>query len=338
MPFSTSNYKTTQTILWGLAIFTTAWIVLVICAAAFSGWKDCLAMIAINAGMFALSRYLIAPISYRSGKPFLYLPILYVATIGVIVYGLLYLSVWLGGGTWEHEGDWEISNLKEVISLLAFPAFLGWMSYLIDRAKIDWDNLLALEAEVLRSHFFPHLLKNTMSALYILAINRPKRAAKIAESLIEIFRYYNDIRGEPTHFLRAEMQQVGNLCAIYRLKRSKKLRLVIDCAKEIVYNIKVPAMLLMTLIENCCLYGVVNDPKQPIRLTLDLLSDGRLYMHLSNFRKEGRKTSKESTQLGLPLIKSLLKIYGEDNRIDVMDDANVFTVIMLWKDEELMVS
>ncbi|TJY68399.1 hypothetical protein FAZ19_03850 [Sphingobacterium alkalisoli] len=335
MPFRKSNYKTTQIILWCLAIFVTAWIVLGLCAAAFSGWNDFIAMLAINIGLFALSRYLIAPVSYSNRKPFLYLPILYVVTIGIVFFGLLCVSVWLGAATWEHEGDWEISNLNEVISLLVLPAFLGWMSYLIDRAKIDWDNLLALEAEVLRSHFFPHFLKNTLSAFQILAIKKPNRAAKIAEPLMQIFRYYNDIHDQQTHPLGTEMEQLENLCKIYRIQRSKKLRLVIRCAKEAVYNIKVPAMLLMTLIENCCLYGIVDDPKRPLHLTLDLLPDGRLYMCLTNFRKQGRTTSEESTQLGLPLIKSLLKIYGEENRIDVIDDTKVFTVMVLWKDVEL---
>lgn len=334
MPFRKSNYKTTQIILWCLAILVTAWIVLVICAAAFAGWKDCVAMVAINAMLFALSRYFIAPTGYSYRRPFSYLLSLYLLTLGAVFYLLLEVSVWLGGGTWEQEGDWEIGNMHEVILLLAMPAFLGWISYLLDRAKVDWDRLLALEAEVLRSHFFPHFLKNTLSALQILAIKKPKRAAKIAEPLIEIFRYYNDIRDQQTHPLGAEMEQLENLCKTYRLQRSKKLRLVIRCAKEAVYNIKVPAMLLMTLIENCCLYGIVDDPKRPIHLTLDLLPDGRLYMCLINFRKAGRSTSEESTQLGLPLIKSLLKIYGEDNRIDVIDDTKVFTVMVLWKDME----
>jgi len=124
----------------------------------------------------------------------------------------------------------------------------------IDRTSLD-AALQRAHLKLLRAQIEPHFLFNTLSAVRALA--RVDRAATV-EMLDNLMRYFEaalprlDAEEVP---LVQEMQLVDAYLGIYRVRMGARLGYEISLPKNL-ENVRVPTMVLLTLVENALKHGV----------------------------------------------------------------------------------
>jgi hypothetical protein len=191
------------------------------------------------------------------------------------------------------------SQLSPVFFLYSF---MGWGKYIliwtslyhlfhysersarIELEKTQMERLLAeMELQRLRSQLNPHFLFNALNSLRALVLEDPKKAqaglTKLAGLLRQALR--NDRQG--TVPLNRELQTVRDYLELESLRLEDRLALEWDLAPG-TDHAPVPAMLLLTLVENAIKHGIATLPHGgTVRLRSRPTDDGqRLVVELFN--------------------------------------------------------
>jgi hypothetical protein len=124
----------------------------------------------------------------------------------------------------------------------------------IDRATLDAE-LKRARLQLLRAQIEPHFLFNTLSA--VRSLSRTDRAATI-EMLDNLMRYFTaalpQLRQEEAP-LAEEMRLIDSYLGIYRVRMGARLAYEVALPKNLA-NLRVPTMMLLTLVENALKHGV----------------------------------------------------------------------------------
>ncbi len=124
----------------------------------------------------------------------------------------------------------------------------------IDRTSLDAE-LQRAHLKLLRAQIEPHFLFNSLSAVRALA--RVDRAGTV-EMLDNLMRYFEAALPrlqEEEASLMQEMQLVDAYLSIYRVRMGARLAYEVSLPKNLV-NLRVPTMMLLTLVENALKHGV----------------------------------------------------------------------------------
>ena len=156
--------------------------------------------------------------------------------------------------------------LSEDVALLSSLA--ETLSFLLDNLRLREDRAqrqrreqdLLLEAErselrALRAQVNPHFMFNALNTIAGLIPRRPERAERTIEQLAEVFRY--TLRRSEREWvpLDEELEAVRAYLAIERTRFGDRLELTIRAGDE-TENVRIPAMLVQTLVENAVKHGI----------------------------------------------------------------------------------
>jgi hypothetical protein len=127
--------------------------------------------------------------------------------------------------------------------------------------------VLAAELKALQAQVEPHFLYNTLANTRYLARQDPERAAQMLEHLIAyLHSALPDMRSHESTLGR-EFDLAGHYLALMAIRFGERLRYRLDCPDALV-GMRVPPLLLMTLVENAVKHGVERKPG-PVIVTLD---------------------------------------------------------------------
>ena len=173
--------------------------------------------------------------------------------------------LWIEGVRWT----WDWSSLGYALDGLLTPglvvAVLAYHSdrreaadelikSQISRTSLDTE-LMQARLQLLRAQVEPHFLFNTLSV--VRALSRSDRRATVAmlENLIRYFEAALPRLRDSEVALSEELKLVDAYLAIYRARMGTRLVYEIDTRDEL-GELKVPAMMLLTLVENALKHGV----------------------------------------------------------------------------------
>lgn len=169
----------------------------------------------------------------------------------------------------KYHYSWDVSHIAQLLAaVLTTSLVVGVCAYhshsrgaaaallrtQIDRASLDAE-LQRAHLKLLRAQIEPHFLFNSLSAVRALA--RVDRAGTV-EMLDNLIRYFEsalprlDAEEVP---LAQEMQLVDAYLGIYRVRMGARLGYEIALPKNL-ENVRVPTMMLLTLVENALKHGV----------------------------------------------------------------------------------
>jgi len=111
------------------------------------------------------------------------------------------------------------------------------------------------ELKALRAQINPHFLFNALNAIAGLIHKDPFRADQTVEQLADIFRY--TLRGSESEWalLEDEMDFARSYLEVERARFGEKLRVEIEATADVL-GLRIPTMMVQTLVENAVKHGV----------------------------------------------------------------------------------
>lgn len=319
----------------GVCLFLVYAYVIKIANYAFSGWVDFLFMLLTLGTIFLLAIYWILP-KAMAGKRY---PLVYII-LGFMLADLLVfvlsigISILLGGFVWD--GNWDISNYEHVFMAYIATNLFSLLYYMVRHGILNWGEqqrqhveLLKLRQQVARQQFFPHFMKNTLSALRALSRRDRARSIRCADLLTALFMYC--VKNRDTRFvlLEEELEQVDRLLEIYSLRQDDSdIMLDIRMGLGISKKTSIPYMLLLTLIENACEYGICTDEHRPILVDIFCITPGSLTIRVMNWIPEVQKHNPAATGQGLKLLQDYVVALDPKNTICVEQAGQCFEVVI----------
>ncbi len=179
----------------------------------------------------------------------------------------------------------------------------------IRRTSLDSD-LMQAQLQLLRAQIEPHFLFNTLSVVRALARNDRAATVTMLDNLIRYFEAALPRLRESEVALSQELELVEAYLAIYRARMGSRLTYELDASAE-VGSIKVPSMMLLTLVENALKHGVGPTVEGGrIRVSANC-EEGRLLLQVAD---SGRGLDvRQGHGIGLANIRQrLLMMYGDD--------------------------
>jgi signal transduction histidine kinase len=194
----------------------------------------------------------------------------------------------------------------------------------LQQARIEAEKL-KVEAELqhLRSQINPHFLFNSLNNIYALAYEKSDKILPALEGLSDVLRYALYENADMVPF-KKEWKKVLQLISLENLRLEHPVDFKIDISPE-VYQVNVPPLVLMPLIENVYKHGDLQAKESPCSINA-FLEGNTLKFEVSN--QIGTKPQKDATSgIGLKNIeKRLHHLYGEKARIRISENEAIFTI------------
>jgi hypothetical protein len=183
-------------------------------------------------------------------------------------------------------------------------------------------------ANFLTAQIYPHFVKNTLHG--VVGKARKRGDSNVVDSvglLSELMDYTTEqINAKnATVYVKKELKQVEKLLALIRLQKQNEG--VIGYSKSgYSKGEKIPAITLLTFMENVFKYGVIS-AEHPLQISADYLAQG--FVFTCRNRKKNLSSSMRSSKIGLENIKQRLDMYIPDQyELRVNEDEAYFEVLL----------
>ncbi len=159
----------------------------------------------------------------------------------------------------------------------------GKSAYL--QAELEAKSRQATQAQLklLQSQLDPHMLFNTLANLRALIGQEPDRAVQMLDQLGDFLRATLSASRAQEHSLAAEFDRLRDYLALMQIRLGKRLRFHLDLPSELAH-IKVPTLILQSLVENAVLHGIepkvgggtvwITASQNKAQLVLQVMDDG----------------------------------------------------------------
>jgi len=143
--------------------------------------------------------------------------------------------------------------------------------------------LQSAELKLLKSQLNPHFLFNSLNSVRALIAEDPSRARDAVTQLAGLLRYTLRSDHEELVTLERELKTVGDYLALESLRLGARLRIEFDIAAD-AQNIRVPVMLLQTVVENAIKHGIAELPGGGVLRISAIVRDDALHVEVQNPR------------------------------------------------------
>jgi two-component system, LytTR family, sensor kinase len=211
------------------------------------------------------------------------------------------------------EKKWQGQNQK----------ILEQRTFQLEKEKMQADYLF------LKAQINPHFLHNTLNFLYARSLPYSSELSEGILTLSEIMRYSLDKEEDEDGkvLLSKEIEHVHHIIKIQQLRFGNSLQVIFTLRGDPAGHRILP-FILITLAENAFKHGDLKSTDSPVRLELDISTDGRLHFFCSNKKKTGPKEL--STGIGLDNTRKRLELsYGENYSLYIKDQRELFTVDLI---------
>jgi hypothetical protein len=141
--------------------------------------------------------------------------------------------------------------------------------------------LQASELRLLKSQLNPHFLFNALNAVRALIANEPARAQSAVTQLARTLRYTLGSGQGELVTLDQELATVEDYLALEALRLGERLRVDMDVAPQ-ARKVRIPVMLMQTLVENAIKHGIAELPEGGVLLIRARTADGALLLEVEN--------------------------------------------------------
>lgn len=180
---------------------------------------------------------------------------------------------------------------------------------------------LKSELNLLKAQVNPHFLYNTLNYFYIKSYEYSEELAESIRKLSDIMRYSLKTT-EIVSDLDEEIECVKMLISLHQVRYSNNLCIVFE--QNTAYKKNILPLILITLVENAFKHGKLNDPKIPLKISIETTLESIIFF-ISN-KKNNRKNFKKTTSLGLQNIRTRLDLYYQkDSEMTIEEDEINYT-------------
>lgn len=229
------------------------------------------------------------------------------------LYGLAYYLVFRTIKTERRLRETEVANL-----LLEKKALVTEM----EKTEIHRQKLQA-EYNQLKAQINPHFLFNTLSLIYNEVTPHSRRATLAVEALSDMMRYslHQPAAADGLAALDDEVAHIDNYLLLLQMRYGGGLH--IQYTKEgNLAGWRLPPHLLITLVENACKHGELNNAAHPLQITLQA---GPQQLQFEVYNKTGG-VKNPGSGIGLPYIQQRLQAqYGAGHSFTYAENNGFFT-------------
>lgn len=143
--------------------------------------------------------------------------------------------------------------------------------------------LQSAELRLLKSQLNPHFLFNSLNSVRALIAEDPSRARDAVTQLAGLLRYTLRSDHEELVTLERELETVGDYLALESLRFGDRMRVELDIAMG-AQDIRVPVMLLQTVVENAIKHGIAELPGGGVLRVSAIICDNALHVEVQNPR------------------------------------------------------
>ena len=201
----------------------------------------------------------------------------------------------------------------------------------LNRSEIERFRLMTsvkeAELRALKSQVNPHFIFNSLNSLRALIDEDPARARKAVTQLANLLRYSLQSGQMETVPFEDELDIVNDYLALEQVRHEERLRLRLDIAPDAL-QLRIPPMLLQTLVENAVKYGISPRPEGGEIAIVARNWGGALRIQVSNPGQVATGGRESSTGLGLRNAAERLRlICGERATLRLRSDRDPAQVV-----------
>jgi two-component system LytT family sensor kinase len=190
------------------------------------------------------------------------------------------------------------------------------------------NDVVKAELAFLKSQINPHFLYNTLNYVYSLAIPVSDKIADAVLKLSDLMRYTLSESTTGLVPLSKEIDYVKNYIALFKMRFEPLFYVQFDI-DGINEQQEIASLVLIPFVENAFKHGVVNDEKNPIKISLKG-KDKTIFFEVSNKINRGQKDT--SSGIGLLNIQRRLSlIYPDRHELAIYNDGNIYKTVLTIK-------
>jgi two-component system LytT family sensor kinase len=296
-----------------------------------------IAVYTVNIGFFYLNAHVVFP-SAVAGQRVNYAKLILMILVEIIIYiffklFFIFIFKWLGLPTTPHYTSFTMffySIVTRALNLLALSTGYWFaLSTYYNRKKIIQleevrlrdevqtqtleKTLLATENAYLKSQINPHFLLNTLNFLYNSVLKYSEQVADSFMTLSEIMRYaLTNADADGKVWLEEELDNISNFIKLNQARFNQRLRLDFEIEGDS-EGLRVPPLILMTLVENVFKYGDLLNADHPAKINA-YIDGNNLTFITQNLRR--KNVLERSHGIGLQNIKSRLSAFEYSLTVD----------------------
>jgi hypothetical protein len=231
-----------------------------------------------------------------------------------VVFGGHLDPVWRWGPSAVLSWTWSVM----LWSLIYFAVhyFERWRQLELEKLQLA---IVAKEAQLqgLMAQLQPHFLFNCLNSVRALIVEDPAKAQATVTALSSLMRYSLQATTDSTVTLATELEMVRTYLGLEAVRFDERLASEIDVPDEVA-ALRVPAMLVQSLVENGVKHGIERTPAGGTIRVAAWREDAALRISVVNPGRLGG--SPPSTQIGLANARERLRlIYGPAATLELRD-------------------
>lgn len=302
-----------------------------------NNWKEALLLAIIYlpitiASAYLISNYLIPTYLLKGKKGRFLLYVSYVIIITIYLTLLINTVVFILIADFQYNlmppATRDLAILNTVLFLIVFlfvavNSIEKWRKTENEKNEAI-KNMAEAELKFLKSQLNPHFLFNTMNNLYALSLKKSDKAPELILRLSALLEYILEQGKKDLIKLSDEISTLEDFIYIESFRFGDRLSIEKDIQIEMPELVKVPPLILITLMENCFKHGGKNNTEKiSIKYSLHE-SEDHLVISFSNNFVQAEHNPKA---IGLKNIESQLSyIYKENYEIRKTQDNGIFKI------------
>lgn len=184
---------------------------------------------------------------------------------------------------------------------------------------------LQAELDYLKAQINPHFFMNTLNNIHALIDIDTEKAKETVIELSKIMRYVLYDADQPRVLLSKEIRFLDNYVKLMQIRFTNMVEIQ-NIFPESIPDVKIPPLLLMTLIENAFKHGVSYQKKSYIH-TILLIEDDKLYYTVENSISS---EIHEPSGVGLEnLQKRLSLLFGNNHSLTIIRETEKYQVKLI---------
>lgn len=300
----------------------------------------------LNILLFYLNAHVILDFAFfRTSRPYLIAILLILAEMLFFLWVKLHVDAWLAGATEvnyaltkAHEKIY-LTNIFREIFFIGFSIAYWSMLYMVkfreqnhvmEKAHLKQlahtleleNKYITAENAYLQNQISPHLLFNTLNFIYNAVHNLSDRAGKGVMLLSELM-HYSLLSSQDNRMvsLADEIKQIEKLIELSTLRFDNELFLKFN-KKGKLKEVRIPPLILVTLVENMLKHGDLGERKHTGRIDLEV-TDDVLIFKTENLKR--LSTPHLKSGLGLENIKKRLRnLFPDKHRFNIIDNPTTY--------------
>lgn len=201
--------------------------------------------------------------------------------------------------------------------------------------ELALQNLLReAELESLKSQLNPHFIFNSLNSISSLTLTDGERAHEMVVKLSEFLRGSLNRGKNKLHTLKEELHQIQLYLDIERIRFGDRLSVIEEVDRRCM-QAKLPILILQPIYENAIKYGIYEHLDKVEIKTNSRCDEEGLWISVTNNYDSESKPQK-GKGIGLSNVTNTLElIYGKTDLVTIKREKNIFTIEMLFPQQQI---